>query len=245
MIKLLDENTPFPSLNDGVFSLRQKAFFNSYGVKAPFFMTWVQTDENEDESAVITSLSGDVTLALSGRADFDEISGFLSAVGFSSVFFNKKYASRFAFENGESGKIMKLEKELPETEVFFDEPDYKAVFGLLFENGGVSFPDWFTDLSLRARKGFAYILTHKENGKTVACALCQATDEKSELIGSVKTDREFRNKGIGTFLVTKLCAFLQKENKTVFLCRDENKNEDFYSRIGFKNCGEWMSIKNE
>ncbi len=245
MIKLLNENTPFPSLDDGVFSLRQRAFFDAYGAGEKFFSVWVQTDENEKMTAVISSLSGDVTLALKEEADFEEINGFLKAIGFSSIFLNKKYSDFFPLEKKQTGKIMKLEKVLSETYYIFPEPDYKAVFNLLFEENEVSFSDWFTDISHRIRHGSAIADTVVENGKTVACAFCQAKSGCDALIGSVKTDKNYRNKGFGTLTVTRLCSYLQKNGFRVYLCREENKNKDFYSRIGFIDCGEWASIKNE
>lgn len=243
MIKFLNENAPFPLLDDGVFSLRQRAFFDSYGVTTDFFFCWVQTDENGHVTAVITSLSGDVTLALKEEADFEEISEFLNVIGFSSIFFNKKYAPFLPFETGETGKIMVLEKTLTETDYTPIEPDYRGIFRLLFENGNVSFPDWFTDTSHRLRHGTALADFEKKDGKTVACAFCQAMADGRALIGSVKTDEEYRKNGIGTRLVSRLSAYLQQRGFEVFLCRKENENRDFYSRIGFCDCGEWVSVK--
>ena len=245
MIKLLNENTPFPLFDDGVFSLRQRAFFNSYGTNAAFFQSWIQTDENKTVTAVITSLSGDVTLALCENADFEEINEFLAVIGFSSVFLNREYSKCFPSGKKQNGIIMKLEKKLPKTDIEFKEPDFRSVFNLLFNDENVSFSDWFTDVTLRIRRGTAYADTFILDGKTVACAFCQATDGKSALIGSVKTDEKYRNKGIGTLLVTRLSSYLQNKGLKVYLCREENKNKDFYSQIGFKNCGEWTSIKNE
>jgi ribosomal protein S18 acetylase RimI-like enzyme len=245
MIKLLTENAPFPSFSDGVFSLRQRAFFDSYGVGVPFFMTWIQTDKNGETTAVITSLSGDVTLSLSGKSDFEEIREFLFAVGFSSVFFNNDYSSLLSFENCQTGKIMELKKRLPKSEISFDEPDYRGVYNLIFEKEDVPFSDWFTDMSLRVRRKTALIHVFKDGDKTVSSVICQFVDEKSALIGSVYTKEEYRNKGIATKTVTELCAFLQQMNLSVFLCRENNKNKDFYSRIGFIDCGEWASVKNE
>ena len=82
-------------------------------------------------------------------------------------------------------------------------------------------------------------------GSTAACAVCVAKTDKAALIGFVKTAAEYRNKGIGTEIVKRLCAFFQNGGRQVYLCREENKNELFYSRIGFENCGEWMTAKNE
>ena len=245
MIKLLNENAPFPLFDDGVFSLRQRAFFDAYGAGEKFFSVWIQTDEKEDVTAVITSLSGDVTLALSDESDFEEINEFLSVIGFSSVFLNRAYSDYFSFGKKQNGKIMKLERELPETDFNITEPDYKAVFNLLFEDENVSFPDWFTDTSHRIRHGAAIADTVTLDGKTVACAFCQAKAENKALIGSVKTDKAYRNRGLGTLTVTRLCSYLQQNGFEVYLCREENKNKNFYSQIGFSDCAEWTSIKNE
>lgn len=245
MIKLLNENAPFPVLDDGVFSLRQRAFFDAYGAKERFFTVWVQTGENETVTAVITSLSGDITLSLADEADFEEINEFLRVVGFSSIFFNKRYSCHFNLQKSESGKIMELKKELPKTNHVFEEPDYKAIFDLLFSENEISFSDWFTDISYRVRHSAAIVDEIKVDNKTVACALCQAMTDKKALVGSVKTDENYRNKGYATRLVTRLCATLQQRGLEVFLCRENNKNKDFYSRIGFIDCGEWVSIKNE
>jgi len=245
MIKIINENTPFPSFDDGVFSLRQRAFFNSYGTDCAVFITWVQTDEDGFITAVITSFSGDITLALSDRADFDEINEFIRVIGFSSIFLNKKYSCYFSSEKKQIGRIMELKRELPKTDFIFCEPDYKAIFNLICDNESASFSDWFTDISLRIRHNTALADTYTADGKTVACAFCLAKTESDALLGSVKTDEKYRKKGIGTLLVTRLCSYLQHSGLNVYLCREENKNEDFYSRIGFENCGEWTSIKNE
>jgi len=244
MIKLLNENAPFPFFEDGVFSIRQRAFFDSYGASAKFFSTWVQTDEENGTTAVITSLSGDITLSLCDRADFEEINEFLGVIGFSSIFLNNSYASFFPFEQIETGSIMELKKTLPECDFSPCEPDYKAVFDLLFENEKeVSFSDWFTDISLRIRRDTAVPDVFVIDCETVACAFCQAKTKTGALIGFVKTDKKYRKKGIGTLLVTRLCSFLQQNGLKIYLCREKNKNKEFYSRIGFEDCGEWASVK--
>ena len=234
----------FPEFEDSVFSLRQKAYFNAYGASTPFFMLWSQKKSGETV-AVISSLSGDVTLSLSENSDFDEIESFLYAIGFSSVFYNAEYEGLLRFANAEKGKIMRLEKTVSAEKPDFSKPDYKAVFDLLFEKGEASFGDWFTDLAHKNRHGSADIVTKTVNGKTVAVAVCIAKTDKAALIGSVKTDREYRNNGYGTKLVAELCSYLQESGRQIFLCREENKNREFYLRLGFADCGEWITAKNE
>lgn len=242
MITLLSGS--FPEFEDGVFSLRQEAYFNAYGTDTPFFMLWTQKKCGETV-AVISSLSGDVTLSLCKDADFDEIKTFLYAIGFSSVFYNAEYGNFLRFKSVEKGKIMRLEKTVSAEKTVSTEPDYKAVFDLVFETDEVSFGDWFTDLAHKIRRGSADIVTKTVDGKTVACAVCVAKTDKAALIGSVKTDEKYRNNGYGTELVTTLCSSLQEVGRQVYICREEDKNNGFYVRLGFADCGEWMTAKNE
>ena len=244
MISLFKKDTPFPAISDSVFSLRQRAYYNVYGTEQPFFMLWLQTNEAGETVSVISSLSGDVTLALTEKSDFDEIVSFLSAIGYSSIFLNNSFAGRFNFGKREAGKIMRLEKRLEERKITFSEPDYKAIFDLLFKEEEASFEDWFTDLSHKKRHSGAEIHTCFDGKTLVSCAVCVAMTENEALLGSVKTRENYRKRGFGTKTVTELCSFLQGKGKDIFLCREENKNKEFYSRIGFADCGEWMSIKN-
>jgi predicted GNAT family acetyltransferase len=115
---------------------------------------------------------------------------------------------------------------------------------LIFESEEASFGDWFTDLAHKIRRGCADITTKRVDGRTVACAACVAKTDTAALIGFVKTAADYRRRGYGAELVKSLCAFLQSGGRQVFLCREENKNEKFYSQIGFADCGEWMTAKN-
>lgn len=236
--KVKDDVLPF--LKKDIFGIRIEANFNAYGTGQKFLIFWEQRDLNGSVTAVISSLDGDVTLYLSETADFEEINEFLFAVGAKTVFLDTRYDKYFSFRVKENGIIMKLNSNLSCSQKTEDETDFKKLFNLIFDKDNkVDFSFWFTDLSHKIRHGAADIKVLKIDGEPVACALAVFMTEEAALLGAVAVKEKYRLKGFGTLVVSALCEKMQKESKEVFLCRENNKNEEFYCRMGFENCGEW------
>ncbi|MDE7124489.1 MAG: GNAT family N-acetyltransferase, partial [Eubacterium sp.] len=56
----------------------------------------------------------------------------------------------------------------------------------------------------------------------------------------VQTKPEFRKMGYGSALVSAMCCDF---NGTVYLMRENGRNESFYKKLGFENIGKWRIYK--
>ena len=247
MIKQTDENLKDSFLKlceNDAFGVRTASFFNSYGTDFPFAQFWIQTDEDGAQSA-ISKTDGVITLTCAGMRGTDELSEFVSAVGFDSLLCSKKTADFLELNVGQSGYVMQYcgGKNIisPEKALYIDDsPPLKDIYDILKRDGTeiLDFPVWYADLSHRIRHGGAKASSGNVSGKAVCCALIAQTPQ-SAVIGSVTVSEKFRNKGYGSELVSYITDRLFSENRKIFLLRDENENQAFYERLGFKNTDKW------
>lgn len=88
----------------------------------------------------------------------------------------------------------------------------------------------------KARRGY-----HIRAGEGLVIATAEATAENSQaaMIVSVATHPEYRHKGYGTAVISKLCDQLLDEGKTSCLFYDNPKAGEIYKRVGFEDIDQW------
>lgn len=84
-----------------------------------------------------------------------------------------------------------------------------------------------------------YIITDGE--KVVASASTTAENSRSAMVVAVCTYPVYRNKGYATACLTRLCAEVLAEGKSLCLFFDNPLAGAIYERIGFKPLGEWSA----
>ena len=76
----------------------------------------------------------------------------------------------------------------------------------------------------------------------LVCAVAAAVlGESASLISAVAVLPEFHRRGLGTAVVRKMERMLP--SGTVYILREESKNEAFYDALGYKPCGAWAQGK--
>lgn len=102
------------------------------------------------------------------------------------------------------------------------------------------FEAWYVDISHRIRHGTAKAYSVNINNEIVSSGIFSSIHNNNAVLTSVNTAPEFRCMGYGSLLVSHMMCDI---SGTVFLMREKNKNEHFYSRLGFINTGKWRLYK--
>ena len=242
MISLCSNYSELSFLPADAYAARITALFKTYGAEYSFASFWVQRVDDEAVAA-IGRVDGNMTLCCTDNADFDELSCFMNAVGYSSLTLDEKYLPQLGLTAAKSSYAVEYKGE----KVFFDERiktdfDKKKLYDLLvscgFELG--SFEAFLSDVCARLNKNTASLAAIGE-ADPYACAFALFEGEKSVLLGAVATRNEARGKGFASALVKSL-AGREKERKVFLFCRNDGLLE-FYKRIGFEYAGKWAVIE--
>lgn len=102
------------------------------------------------------------------------------------------------------------------------------------------FESWYVDLSHRIRHGGAKALTLRMDGIILASGILSSVTDKGAVLTAVRTQPEFRRMGYGSMLVRRLVADCKG---TVYLMREQGRNEQFYLQNGFINQGLWRQYQ--
>lgn len=201
----------------------------AYGFHQPFAQFWT------DGNAAYGKMDGSVCVA-GEITDADEARAFLSAVGTSEVVCSAENAEKLGLSITESGVI--LQKELHnETVLTPEEISPRDVYAVLKANNMAGeFEPFYLDLSHRMRHGTVRCAGVSADGKTVAVAAA-VLGESASLISAVAVLPKFHRRGLGTAVVRKMERMLP--GGTVYILREEKKNEAFYAALGYTACGAW------
>lgn len=242
MISLCSNYSELSFLPADAYAARITALFKTYGAEYSFASFWVQRVDDEAVAA-IGRVDGNMTLCCTDNADFEELSCFMNAVGYSSLTLDEKYLPQLGLTAAKSSYTVEYKGE----KGFFDERiktdfDKKKLYDLLvscgFELG--SFEAFLSDVCARLNKNTASLAAIGE-ADPYACAFALFEGEKSVLLGAVATRNEARGKGFASALVKSL-AGREKERKVFLFCRNDGLLE-FYKRIGFEYAGKWAVIE--
>ncbi len=244
MIKrITDKNIILMYEKNDLFSLRIKSLANAYGTQYDFAAFYAQLDSDNKCTAVLSSLDRDFTVShnIKNISQFDEISEFICAVGYSSVLTDDSFVFKNTQYNSH-GVIMTAAKK-PEYSIEYaviDEyPKLMDIFNLdNYESW--DFEAWYVDLSHRIRHGTAKAYSLNINNQIVTSAVFSSIYDGDAILSSVYTEPAFRKKGYGKMLVSYMLCDIKGR---VHLMREADKNENFYKSLGFVNNGIWRIYK--
>lgn len=239
MIVKIKDPSEFDSFDEiNLFSVRIKSLLSAYKTEYDFASFYKQIDDDDNVTAIISKLDGNVTVSRK-NSDNDELAQFFGATGYSTVLTDTDLKLGGEFDEG---VIMvsdkKAEYRLPF--VFIDE--YPKLMDLYnFQDySSINFESWYVDVCHRIRHGCAKAYTVNVNGLIASSAIFSSIYNGSAVLSSVQTAPEFRRMGYGRALVSHMISDV---TGSVFLMRDADKNERFYMKSGFKNCGKWRMYK--
>lgn len=211
--------------------IRSKA--QAYGFHQSFAQFWTDGQAAYGKADGSVCIAGEIT-------DADEACAFLRAVGTNEIVCSAENAEKLGLNITESGAI--LQKVLRNGAVHpAEEISPREIYAVLKANGMVGeFEPFYLDLSHRMRHGTVRCAGVSADGKTVAVAAA-VLGESASLISAVAVLPKFHRRGLGTAVVRKMERMLP--SGTVYILREESKNEAFYDALGYKPCGAWAQGK--
>ncbi len=218
------------------WACRIRCLYDSYSSYDSIARFYLQRNE-KDSTAVLSEYGGSITVYAKKSADIDEIRSFINLRGCGSVQGNADQLCK----NG--GIILKLSdrqklyrSDRPDIEYCMSEPDYKGIYKLMCrcedkDFTAPSYEDFVVELSHRHRHSTAKFCCIISDDKIVSFSMTSALSDSCAVIGSVCTLPSYRKKGYAGKCISKLIKSLDK--REIFVIRPVNKNESFYSKLGF------------
>lgn len=211
----------------------------AYGLDSSLLQVWY--DEN---STVVSRFDGAMTVYCDGETDFDELSGFIRAVGCTSLFTDAESLVMLGFKADLSGAVMRC-TGCEDCGIAEDAGGrLRELYTVISENIPGSFDEgsynyFLSDFTYRQRRSLARASCVTVGGKISACALTSAETAHSAVISGVACVRECRGTGYGRLVVSSLARELMSEGKAVYVFALNERACGFYEHIGFSRCGEW------
>ena len=207
----------------------------AYGIDSPIQYFWYE--ESGGRIISVFNLDGRL-LSVSGKnSDSAEFYEFIKMLGCKSVYTD--FPPGIDGINTKCDDVLILKKNTSDCEADdIDSENIKSIFDVVFENlspdeKNTVFPEWYTDISLKKRRGLIRIKAVKEENRAVSCAATCSENEKCAVITSVATLSQYRRRGFAGRCVRSLSCELQNEGKSVYLITDNEKINFWYESMGF------------
>lgn len=238
MVSLINDKKELSFLPADPYSARITALAETYGTELNFAMFWVQRID-ETPVAAISRVDGNMTLCCGENTDFEELSCFMNAVGYSSVTYDAKYSEKLGITPQKTSFTVKYKGGAEVSDGILLDYDKKEIYSLLckcgFELG--DYNAFLSDVCARLNKSTASLAAIEANGMLSACAFALFEGEKSVLLGAVATNPAARGRGYASKLVGTL-AEMKKDKEVYLFCREDSLAE-FYAKIGLETVGKW------
>lgn len=222
-----------------LFSVRILALAESYGCHYNFARFYVQRTESGHITAILSYLDRDCTLSLTEQADLDELVTFFAAMGFGTLLCTAEFSLDRPYSEGPVMQSVRRYDVQSGMAVFDSYPKLMDLYNFI-DYDNQDFESWYVDLSHRIRHGGAKALTLKLDGVILASGILSSVTDKGAVLTAVRTQPEFRRMGYGSMLVRRLVA---DSKGTVYLMREQGRNESFYLQNGFINQGLWRQYQ--
>ena len=81
------------------------------------------------------------------------------------------------------------------------------------------------------------------DGQMMSVSQTTAENSRSAMIVGVATAKAYRNRGLMRVCLSKLCADVLSEGKTLCLFYDNPKAGSVYHKLGFESIDKWVMIQ--
>lgn len=222
-----------------IFSIRILSLLKSYGCKYHFATFYKQINDDGIITAVISRLDDDITLSLGDDFDNGELVHFFCVTGYHSILCSDEFNFGARVEEG---IIMSCDSKHEFMMQGVNVDEYPKLMDLynFVDYDGMDFKAWYVDISHRVRHNTAKAYTLNVGENIISSGILSSIYDDYAVLTAVRTADDFRRMGYGSSLVNYICNDI---NGTVYIMRDMNLNEGFYSKLGFKNIGKWRIYK--
>ena len=199
--------------------------FAAYGEYEKIGLFWVQTDECDTPTAVISCIDGVMTVS-AGNADFEELKQFVMAISPNGIFTDIETAQKLDLKIETECTTLKRKPPFESEKVI--ENTYCGVEYLYNTLAtGLNLGDktaFIADVSHRLRHNCASYVTSDFSAAAILYS------GEYAMINGIAVKPGNKRKGLGTTTLNRLLQGVK--NRTVFVCAEE-KNVPFYLKNGF------------
>lgn len=193
---------------------------------------------------------GGSTAWLAGRANPDELAGFLNFCGCEAVVLDEagcppptgwkraKTLSVFGLPPGRQLPLPEADAALWQSLEKNTEPAAGKTAEMLFPDRPGRRDDFYSELCSKRSRGLARVWTLEREGEIVCTVGAYALADGQAYMACGETAEALRGRGIGGRLIVGMANALSAEGwMPVFLCSPERVH--FYTRLGFEKLGEY------
>lgn len=236
MIFKIDEPSEFDAwkLRDA-FSIRILSLLKSYGCKYQFATFYKQVNDNGVMTAILSKLDDNFTLSINDDFDDSELVHFFCVTGFNSIMCSDEFEFGARYDEG---VVMSCSSKLDNKPLNVIIDEYPKLMDLynFVDYEGMDFKAWYVDISHRVRHSTAKAYTLNVGNDIISSGILSSIYDDKAILTGVRTADEFRRMGYGSYLVNYICCDVKG---TIYIMRDKNLNEEFYTKLGFKNIYNW------
>lgn len=240
-----------------VFSVKIRALLDAYGVGYPFarFYTISSSEQETPEAAFAVSDGAGILCAPEGFAP-GALAAFLALqpdiVSLLADLSNAK-ALHALLPNARalsSGDVMRCTQTpdappLPDGTVFHQNERLDRIYPLLqksFPGFSAPFDAFYADLSHRVRHAVTRAAWLEAREIPAATASILGRDDTLSLLGAVATAPEYRGRGYGRYLVSRLTRETLRDGRAACLLCKSAAAHRLYARIGYTVCGQYGEL---
>lgn len=223
----------------GVIDLRVRSIYNAYGgTLAEIYCQFI----GGEVTALMVTLGGGCTLAVTENAEPTEIGSFLRFLGV-EVFCDEKVCQILNSAQFQTVNLLEFRGEATKLSEEVKMPIAK-LFGLLKggEDGDIVLPcfdEWYADFCVRCNHGNAEYFAVSN-----AVAVCGFKTEAAALITGVSVLKQSRGLGLGKAVLMGLVSKLkQQDSKIKIFATATDEKSGFYEKAGFIKNGRVAVLK--
>lgn len=241
MIYLVDENRLDDLMTfcrNAPLGSKMLSLCQCYGTDRPFLDLWLQYNDQNRTTAALMKFENAVTVVSSPQTDTEEIAAFTQAIGFRTLSADFPIKPDDCIAN--KAVIMEyggINRQSPRHFEFQLSASLYQAYDIIKSCGNdtdfyvPAFDGFYVDMCHRMRHGGGECAVVFYEEKAAACALATAVTENTVLLGIVACRPEYQRLGLGRAAVQVILSHFP--DKSVFILRDENKNQTFYQKSGF------------
>lgn len=229
--------------------------YKEYGIKDSNIKIWVQEDGKSIYTVILKYYSGMHLFSNKIGYKIEEIIALINKENPTMICGEKKVVQNIEKNlknpnyKSEYGWVRKLEKLKSEKEgegIKANEDDFYTIAKLIYEDEDLGrsykLEELASQMYQRYIDGYTRNYVIKKDNKVVSHVATGAEYENIAMVAYVVTDKEYRNQGLASKLLTYICKQLLKENKEIFLINYSNESSNLYDKIGFNISCEWGKL---
>lgn len=200
-------------------------------------MFWVQ------DNKLALSLHGSLMRITGEISDTNELLSFIEFVSPEFILTSESIAENLPFTVAEEGELLIKKASGIKSEI---QPDYlfspsEAAEFFLKEDMIKDEYGFMSEFALANAQGGAVFKAVTHHGEIVSAAFSGKITENSAVINIVATKSEHRREGLGKKVLKETEKSLS--GRDLYIFKEKDKNNEFYSSMGYKPCGLWKTLK--